>query len=302
MLSIKKIATCTGHRAALYALAPGCDERHFLTGGGDGWLVEWNLDDPENGRLVASIEGRVFSLCRLPNQNRVVAGNMTGGVHWLDLDDPARTRNVQHHLNKGVFDILAVGPWVFTAGGDGLLTRWDAATGRAMESLQLSGQALRSLAFSEQRGELAVGASDRAIYVLDTQTFELKNTIHQAHGSSVFAVSWSPAGGWLVSGGRDALLKAWDSARGFALVQDLPAHWYTINNMARSPDGRWLATASRDKTVKIWDATTFALLKVLDSAKYEGHVNSVNRLLWLPAGLVSCSDDRTAKVWSIVSL
>lgn len=298
-IHIKKIATCGGHRAAIYALAPGRDERHFLTGGGDGWIVEWNMDDPENGKLVALIEDRVFSLCRLPGQNRLVAGNMTGGVHWIDLDAPTQTLNVQHHINKGVFDVLAVGQWVFTAGGDGLLTRWEAATGRTLESLQLSGLALRSLSYSEQRSELAVGASDHSIYVLDVQSFKIKKVICEAHSNSVFAVSWSPDSRRLVSGGRDAMLKIWDASDDFALGKALPAHLFTINNIAWSPDGRLLATASRDKTVKIWDAATFELLKVIDSMRVGGHVNSANRLLWLPDALVSCSDDRTAVIWSV---
>lgn len=298
-LHIKKIATCGGHRAAIYALAPGRNERHFLTGGGDGWIVEWNMDDPENGKLVASIEDRVFSLCRLPGPNRLVAGNMTGGVHWIDLDDPTQTLNVQHHSNKGVFEILSIGQSVFTVGGDGFVTRWDAATRRTAESLQLSGQALRALSYSEQRGELAIGASDHSIYVLDIQSFEVKKVIRGAHSNSVFAVSWSPDGLRLVSGGRDAMLKICDASDDFALGKALPAHLFTINNMAWSPDGRLLATASRDKTVKIWDAATFELLKVIDSMRAEGHLSSANRLLWLPDALVSCSDDWTAIIWSV---
>lgn len=299
MLSVQKLADCTGHRAAVYALAPGHDARHFLTGGGDGWIVQWNMDDPANGRLLASVEDRIFSMCRLPEENRLVVGNMTGGVHWLDLDHPSRTRNVQHHINKGVFDILAAGQWVFTAGGDGFLTRWDAATGRALESLQISGQALRSLSFSEEHGKLAVGASDCAIYVLDIQTLKLTETIPAAHGSSVFSVLWSPDGRRLLSGGRDALLKIWDAMRGYEMIQEIPAHWYTINNMVWSPDGGMLATASRDKTVKIWDADSLNLLKVVDSVRHSGHINSVNRLLWQTEGLVSGSDDRAAIVWQI---
>ncbi|MBK8425147.1 MAG: hypothetical protein IPL27_03820 [Lewinellaceae bacterium] len=57
---------------------------------------------------------------------------------------------------------------------------------------------------------------------------------------------------------------------------------------------RFFATASRDKTLKIWDSATFTLLKVVDTIRDGGHINSVNRLLWLPECLVSASDDRSA--------
>lgn len=289
--------TCTGHRAAVYALAPGRDGRHVLSAGGDGWVAEWNLDDPETGRLIASVETQVFTLCPLPD-GRLLAGNMNGGLHWIDREAPERTRNIQHH-QKGVYDLLALGEQAYSAGGDGLLTRWSVAETRSLESLHLSNRALRSLAYSPARNELAAGASDNAIYRLDARTLDERHTQHAAHANSVFALAYSPDGRYLLSGGRDAMLRVWalDDASGMHPVSEQPAHWYTINHIVFSPDGSRFATASRDKTIKIWDATSFQLLKVLDLQRHNGHLNSVNRLLWLPGYLVSASDDRTVKIW-----
>lgn len=298
-MTIKKIHTCTGHRAAIYALAPSKDERHFLSAGGDGWVTEWSLDEPETGKLAASVGTQIFSLCCLPD-SRLVVGDMNGGVRWIDRSTPGDTRNIQHH-KKGTYDLLAVGNWVFTAGGDGILTRWDLGKGHSVESFQLSNQALRSIAFSKRRNELAVGASDNSIYFLDIESFELKQTLKDAHQNSVFTIVYSPDGRYLLSGGRDALLRVWDletELRLSPLSPEHPAHLFTVNHIAFSPDGQYFATASRDKTLKIWDARTFQLLKVADTIRYGGHINSVNRLLWLPDCLVSCSDDRTAILWA----
>jgi WD40 repeat protein len=298
-MTIKKIHPCTGHRAAIYALAPGKDGRHFLSAGGDGWVTEWNLDDPETGQLVASVETQIFSLCTL-NPNRLVAGNMNGGVHWIDRENPDKTLNIQHH-QKGVYDILAAGEWVFTVGGEGILTRWNLEKGSSVESFQLSNQALRAIAFSEKRKELAVGASDNSIYLLDVETFELKQTLKAAHTNSVFTVAYSPDGRHLLSGGRDAMLRVWDLENEFQMVSEQAAHLFTVNHIVFSPDGQLFATASRDKTLKIWDAHTFQLLKVVDTIRYGGHIHSVNRLLWLPDCLISCSDDRTVMLWRVVN-
>jgi WD40 repeat protein len=298
MLNIRHLHTCTGHRSAIYALAIGCDTRHVLSAGGDGWIVEWNLDAPENGVVIASVETQLYSLCSLPERDLIVAGNMNGGVHWIDRKTPDRVRNVQHH-QKGVFDLLSVGDWLFSVGGDGMLTRWSLDTGRTVESYQLSSQSLRALSYDLHRNELAVGASDKSIYLLDAGTLKLRRTISDAHGSSVFTVAYSPDGRYLLSGGRDAMLRIRDLDANDAIVFEEPAHWFTINHLAFSPDGLFFATASRDKTFKIWDARSFELLKVVDTIRHGNHINSVNRLLWLQDTLASCSDDRTLMLWSV---
>jgi WD40 repeat protein len=289
---------CTGHNGALYAVAPGRTARQFLTAGGDGWLVEWDLDDPETGQLVASVETQVFALCQVPETNWLVAGNMNGGVHWIDRDQPERNRNIQHHA-KGVYDIQTLSGEVFTAGGDGVLTRWDAREARSVESFQLSNQSLRCIAAAPLRQMMAVGASDHSIYLLNAGTMELLQHIPKAHNNSVFSLCFSPDGRYLLSGGRDAMLRIRDMDDGFRLVQEMPAHWYTINHIVYAPDGRHFATASRDKTIRIWRAGDFSLVRSLDTIRDGCHVHSVNRLLWWEDNLVSVSDDRTAIIWAV---
>ena len=64
-MRIHKIAKLTGHNAAIFALSPGKDEQHFLSAAGDGWIVQWDFENPDPGRLLAKVETQVFSLCLL---------------------------------------------------------------------------------------------------------------------------------------------------------------------------------------------------------------------------------------------
>lgn len=299
-LQVQKIAQLTGHNASVFALTPSDSSQFFYSGGGDGWLVRWNLEDPEIGRLVAKVDTQIFSLLYLPEFNKMVVGNMNGGVHWVDLDNPTNTRNIAHH-QKGVFDILQIGNQIFTIGGEGKISRWSPLEGQSLESLHLSNQSLRSLDYSPQRDEIAIGSSDNNIYLLDAKTLTLKHTIKDAHANSVFTVKYGPNGRHLLSGGRDAQLKVWDSKNDWQRVLSHPAHWFTINDIAFRPDGQWFATASRDKTIKIWDAESFDLLKVLETIRDRGHINSVNNLYWSDYEnyLISCGDDRSIMVWKI---
>ncbi len=299
-LPVRKIAHLTGHKAAVFSLGPGPEARHFLSGAGDGWVVRWDLDDPETGRLIAKVETQIFSLLYLDGYERVVVGNMNGGVHWVDLSNPDNTKNIAHH-RKGVFDILRIREYIYTAGGEGTLTKWSISEIRSLESYQLTNQPLRSLDFCPERNEIAVGASDNAIYLLDASTLQIRRTIRDAHDNSVFTARYTPDGRYLLSGGRDAHLRVWDLDHEARPLAAQPAHWFTINAIAIHPGGRWFATASRDKTIKIWDADTFELRKVLDTARDGGHINSVNRLYWSPYRnyLISGSDDRSMIVWQV---
>jgi len=299
-IHIKKIAQLTGHNASIFALTNGKDKHHFRSAAGDGWVAEWNLQSPENGQLIAKVDTQIFSICNIENQNRLVVGNMNGGAHWVDLNEPEATKNIQHH-QKGIFGIIQIGDYLYTTGGSGILTKWDIASCRTIESLHLTNQSLRGIDYSKKRNEIAVGASDHAIYLLDATTLEIRKKIEKAHDNSVFSVRYHPNNQWLLSGGRDAHLKVWDLENQYENISSQPAHWFTINDLVFHPKGHLFATGSRDKTVKIWDATTFQLLKVMETIRDNGHLNSVNALHWSNHNdwLISGSDDRSLIIWEV---
>jgi WD repeat-containing protein 61 len=92
-------------------------------------------------------------------------------------------------------------------------------------------------------------------------------------------------------------LNIW-STDSFSLFKSIPAHNYAIYAISFSPDKKYFATSSRDKTVKIWDAETFEVLVRLDKEKFQGHLNSVNKVLWMENNiLLSCGDDRSILAW-----
>lgn len=297
-LKICKKAQLTGHKASIFALTQDQQSESFLSGGGDGWIVRWNINTPELGKLIATVEAQIFHLHYIPALEMIVAGNMNGGLHWIDINTPAKSINISHH-KKGVFGILSAEEKVYTIGGGGVLTSWDALQKCSRESLKLSNQSLRCIDYSTIRNEIAIGSSDNSIYLIDATSFKVKYHLEQAHENSVFSVRYSPSQQYLFSGGRDAHLKVWALDKYPNLVADIPAHWYTINSIVFHPEKKRLATASRDKTIKIWNAETLELLKVLEMQRDGGHLNSVNCLFWHPhqQTLISASDDRSIILW-----
>eukprot|EP00775_Hariotina_reticulata_P005150 gene5150-5390_t len=71
-------------------------------------------------------------------------------------------------------------------------------------------------------------------------------------------------------------------------------HVSGIEALAVSPDSSSLYTASRDSSVRRWDVTAS---KPACQASFEGHIDWVNHLLLYKDRLVTCSSDKTVKIW-----
>ena len=298
---VAKIATLAGHRDAVYALTGG-PESVIYSGSADGMVVGWDAAAPtRDGELLARVENSVYALRHLPELGMLVLGHNFQGIQAIDLAG----RQLAHATALppvAIFEIVhsASRQRLYVGLGDGTLAVLTVPDFRLEKLLRLADKSLRCLALHEGRAELAVGSSDTLTRILDLDSLETKYTLGEST-NSVFSVAYSPDGTQLLTAGRDAQIRTWDVAAGYALAGTVAAHMYTIHHLAFSPDGRYLASCSLDKSIKLWDAATLTLLRVLDRARAAGHGTSVNRLVW-PGNqnrLVSCSDDRSLAVWQL---
>ena len=298
---VTRMATLAGHRDAVYALTGGAGSAIY-SGSADGMVVGWDAADPtRDGELLARVENSVYALRHLPGLNLLVLGHNFQGIQVIDL---ARKQLASATALPpvAIFEIVfsESRQRLYAALGDGTLAVLTVPDFRLEKLVRLADKSLRCLALHEDRSELVVGSSDTLTRVLDLDSLETKYTLGEST-NSVFSVAFSPDGTRLLTAGRDAQIRTWDVAAGYALAATVPAHLYTINHLAFSPDGRYLASCSLDKSIKLWDAATLTLLRVLDRARAAGHGTSVNRLVW-PGDenrLVSCSDDRSLAVWAL---
>jgi WD40 repeat protein len=290
-----------GHQGAIYTLHQMENTTSFLSGGSDGWLVKWSLDNPALGINLATIPGQILSICYIPAVNVCVAGDLNGVIYWLDLNNPKIIPKAFAHHKKGVFSILYLGDHLFTAGGDGVFTKWSIDHQTPLESIRTSFKAIRSVAYNKEKDEFALGCSDGAICFLDRTSFMVTLSWSACHLPSVFSLIYHPDNERIISGGRDALLKVWYRKNG-ELIHVVPAHRFTINHLTLNTDGNLLFTASRDTSIRVWDALDLKLLLSINGTKNEGHQNSVNKLLWFDSQqlLISASDDRQIGHWKMI--
>jgi WD40 repeat protein len=296
---VKKIDTFSGHRDCVYDLEASAKSGQFYSAAGDGMIVRWDLSRPDFGELIARVPASVYAIARDPVRDQLWLGQNYEGIQVID---PATKQIVQSSsvTKAAIFDIQFFKNHAFVALSDGIVVVMDVENFAVRKHLKASDQSARCVAVSAQTNEIAVGYSDYNIRIFDADTLDLKHTI-AAHDNSVFTLQYSPNGKWLLSGSRDARLKAWSVLQNYELAHTVVAHLFAINHLIFSPDARIFATCSMDKSIKIWDTETLRLLKVIDRARHAGHGTSVNKLLWdtTTQRLLSASDDRMISVWEI---
>lgn len=299
-IQVQKLQTLTGHRDGVYTVVAGAEPAHFFSGAGDGMVVLWDLASSREGVGIAQLPNPVYALLHVPHMGVLVAGHNFNGIHVLDWNERRELSSLKT-TDAAIFDLQYHGDDLFIAAGDGSLTVVDLRRMTIKARQALSQKNARTIAVSAVSGEIAVGYSDNFIRIFDLQTYRLKKE-WAAHTNSVFSVRYSPDHRFLLSGSRDARLKAWDVSAEYRLAEEVVAHMYAINALSFSPDGKHFVTCSLDKSIKLWDADQLKLLKVIDKARHAGHGTSVNKLLWTAydGQVVSASDDRTISVWKFI--
>src|SRR5690606_27173092 len=301
LLEVSKTATLTGHRDCVYTLERSGQENSIFSAGGDGFVVAWDLNNPENGELIANANSSVYALKYLPDKDLLVIGQ---NFKSLQIVAPGTKELIQTVAMPplAIFDLAysEKEQTLYAGLKDGSLVEIETLGFTVKKVVKGNGKSLRTLALNEAKNELAAGYSDHSIKIFDAGTLELKHKI-EAHANSVFTLAYRPDGKFLVSGSRDAHLRIWNVEKNYEEHTSMIAHLFTINHIAFSPNGKYFATCSMDKSIKIWDSESFKLLKVIDKARNAGHGTSVNKLFWSghENALVSCSDDRTISVWDI---
>ncbi|OOG78137.1 WD40 repeat domain-containing protein [Algoriphagus sp. A40] len=300
-IQVNKLHTLTGHNDCIYALAEGSDPRFFYTGAGDGMVVEWDLDRPKDGKLIAKLPHSVYAIAVDRERNQLVIGHNFEGIHVIDLNENKEIWSLKM-TDQAIFDIKVFGNEILVGTGDGVLVVVDTEERSIKKHIKLSSKSIRVMTIAPEKRQLAIGLSDHSIKILDLAN-DLKPIANLAgHSNSVFALSYSPDEQKLVSGARDAHMKFWDSDN-YTLTENIVAHMYAINFLSFNEDGKYLVTCSMDKSIKVWDAVNHKLLKVIDKARNAGHGTSINKVLWstYSGDVVSISDDRTISIWQIVA-
>ncbi len=244
-----------GHEAEVGTLAFSPDGSYLATGSADGRLKLWSSE----GTLLNSFEGhnsRLRGVAFSPDGTQVLSAGEDGLVRiWQVENEFMQPLGIHDHEVWQVRYLSPssslVGSFVSLSRGD--IRVWNPAGELVQQFEQFALGKLYSLAVHPHQAQLMAGDDRGMVYEIDLTRGEIDSW--SADELSVFALTYSPDGHWLVSGGNSPPLKVWRSLAqgGYELDQTLEGHQARVWDLTFSPDGSYLTSASIDGTVRLWE-------------------------------------------------
>jgi WD40 repeat protein len=288
-------AVLRAHRYPVRTVAFAPRSQWLATGGGDGTVRIWDAGASQFPGPVASDE------TSFPFVGMVAAA--ADGTWLATAGNGVRMLEPETGQERASFDIPYLSAMALTPDGSclvggGTWSRrteiWDAAAGECRAVITATGW-VDSVAVSAD-GRFATGGRGGPVRTWRTATGEVVTTFADQH--LVTAITFSPDGKLLLTGGADHTARIWDAEKG-VLLHDLIRHDGQINGTAFTPDGGLAATAGHDGIVCIWDPHTGSLLHT-----FTGHRGPVKTVAISPCGefLATGGFDGALRVWHLGQL
>lgn len=289
---VNKQAVYSGHQGSIYTLEKNIDEQNFFSGGSDGVLSKWSMNNGQQPEALGKMNSPIYALRLIREKSILLAGTGSGEFYAIDLLTKSLIASIQFHV-QGIFDLQCSLSYqkIYSCSAAGEIGIWDLNDFTLYKKEQICAGKVRALCLSNDQTELAIACGDGSIRIWDTLLMKEKFRF-EAHLNSANCLAYHPSLPLLLSGGRDAHLRIWKCSD-YTMEKEIPAHNYALYSIAFSPDNKYIATASRDKTAKLWDANNFDFLHRIDRENSDAHSHSVNKVLWLTNEmLLTAGDDR----------
>lgn len=210
------------------------------------------LDFSPDSQLVLG-GGRPGSPDAKVRKGRAVLWNVAVPVPRSVIDaDPARVWDAK---------FMPDGRSFATAGDDGEIRLWEAATGRKLRTLATQREQIKSLSFSRDGRWVVSGGWGMLARLWQVPSGKpLRALALSAPGfpSNSIVAALSPDGSSIAAASNGGGLFTAESGRE---IVTFAGHTGAVTAIAFSPDGTTIATASHDHSFKLWNASTGGLLR-----------------------------------------
>ncbi len=245
---------------------------------------------PDGARLATAGADAVARIWEIESRQEILAlsghaeANRQGSIHPGGVVSIAFTPDGQR---------------IATAGADGTVRLWDAATGQELRLISSHTNEVY-LALGPDGNRLLTAGYDGQVKIWDIspggETAESPLTIN--HEQPARDAAFSPDGKLVAVASQDGAARVWDAVSGQRLLT-LAGHAGLVDDLAFTPDGLYLVTVAEDETMKVWDlAPGRERLTIVDGSPGEVAYSPDGRYLATSQsdGTIAVRDSATGKI------
>jgi WD40 repeat protein len=270
--------------------------RHGARGPGISFMLA-RAFEPRRAELfrLESASGRMWSAAFSPDGKQIVTTDDRSAQVW-DADTGNRLLLLPHEGTVFTAAYSADGAWLATAGADGAVKLWEAASGEFVRALTRAGPRLRyyALAISgDRRLVAAVTTTGEIADIWSSRDGALLAELRNPDASDYPALAFSADARWLATGGGGAAhvfeTGRWKPVRTIGL---------RVRSLAFAPSASHLAVGTASGEAAVWTVGgDWGVRRLRDVGE------SVDRIAWSPDGesVVTASRDGSEQVFDAAS-
>jgi len=266
-------------------MASSADTRTALTGGPDGALRIWNLDDGGYVEILPTRSGDVCSVAMSSDGRQGISGNSEGSLCTWNLDTGELIRDWPAHQESRMWHVVTTpdGTVAMSVGSDRTPKVWDLRNGQLLQSLPHSKEGPPwPLAMSSNA---ALGLTG---YFADTDAatdlrgrldaWDLHTTRHierMAPSGSVTALAMTQDGARILVGTMSGHVGRFEVGRHLPVWEE-QAHWGRVKGIAVTADGRMAVSGGQDGKLCFWDVNEGRCLRRATTDRWANNSVSVS--------------------------
>jgi U4/U6 small nuclear ribonucleoprotein PRP4 len=256
------------------AISPSSSKIKLATGGGEGSIHLWNLEQDTPISTLSGHSGRVAAVEFHPLGKYLASASYDGTWRLWDVETTMDLLTQDGHAREvHALSINGDGSLVASAGLDSIGRIWDLRTGRIVMYIDSHMAPIYALDWSPDSYRILSGSADGFLKCWDVRAVRESASIGM-HTGGVTDVRWfkgidgpgnkempekesnddwkpKNSGTFVVSAGFDRAVKIL-SADDWSMCKTLPGHGGNVTGVDVTRDAKWIVSSGRDRTVKLW--------------------------------------------------